>query len=146
MSGQPKKSKKRAAKNPPIPSITASSLQATAESLKKGHLKAARTTASYQGHITRGQKFIRNLQTDTVSPQGLPQDVLDSAIEEPEGLKVALDGIPTKLSPDALACYLVYKSEKEKRGESTSDGIHAAFKDHWSQMCVTNHLHSSLKC
>jgi hypothetical protein len=81
-----------------------------------------------------------------VAPEGIPQDVLDSSIEEPEGLKAALDGIPTKYSPDALAYYLVYKSEKEKRGESTSDGIHAAFKDYWSQMCVTNHLHSSLKC
>jgi hypothetical protein len=146
MSARQKKQKKASPKNPSITPPTASSLQATAESLKKGHLKAARTTSSYAGHVTRGQKFIRNLETDTVSPLGIPQEILDSAIEEPEGLKAALDGIPTKYSPDALAYYLVYKSESEKRGESTADGIHAAFKDHWNHVCVANHHHFPPKC
>lgn len=128
------KPKKRTGKNTPIPSVTASALQAAAQTIKQGHLKAKRTTTSYQGHVTRGQKFIQNLQTDTEQPSGLPQELLDSAIDEPDGLKTALDGIPTKHSPDALSCYLVFKSSHEKRGESTADGIHAAFKDFWNHM------------
>jgi hypothetical protein len=98
MSSNPKKRKSKTTITPSHPPITASSLQAATESLKHDHLKAARTTASYQGHVTRGQRFIRKLESDTVSPEGLPQEVLDSVVEEPDGLKAALDGIPNKYS------------------------------------------------
>ena len=92
------------------------------------------TDAAYNGHITRGMKFLKDIVKErredgageTNGSLGIPTDELERAFDKP----------PNRYSATALEMFLVQKCFTDRLGSSTADGIHGAFASYWDTMWV----------
>lgn len=116
---------------------------------KTQHLKAARTREAYKGYLRRAKEFLAtlvetecNAETEgnsepigELSGEG-EQDEVDKTEEmmrDPEFAR-ALDGAPSKYTPQVIALFLAYHCFDVGDGKSTADGIHAAFVYEYDHM------------
>ncbi|KAF8054917.1 hypothetical protein FPV67DRAFT_1437662, partial [Lyophyllum atratum] len=88
------------------------------------------TADAYDGHVSRGVRFLKNLMdmsdipTIDKSDPTIDLDVLEKAFDDP----------PNKYSVKALQWFLVEKCCRQGLSESTGDGIQAAFVKLWTDM------------
>jgi|ERR1700675_3746487 len=127
-----KTSSKKVAKAAPGPSI--SELRTAKELGKKQYKNAKRTDVAYEGYIKRGKVFLDSLVASCRLAAGSTTDCLlwdDLDVEE---LGQALDNPPNRYSAFVVESWIVQKCLTEDLGESTADGIHAAFIRYWNEM------------
>ena len=116
--------------------ITPHSLQALETQTKEDNLLSKNTTKAYTGYVLAGRHWLEELcsKSSTEIPHGWP--LAGTPEEDPKAsldpdFAHAFDPTPNSHSPQALALYLTFKCVQEKRGRSTAEGIHAAFKNMW---------------
>ncbi|THU85408.1 hypothetical protein K435DRAFT_685662 [Dendrothele bispora CBS 962.96] len=109
------------------------------------HGKSAKTNKLYEGHIKRGQDWVKRytaLQKNVEElwrSQGTGVSVLESddseagAVLDPE-FATCLDDVPVECTPTAIAMFMHEKCFGEGRGKSTVDQVHAAFLQHYNRM------------
>ncbi len=131
--------KQRSAGKQKARSSTIAELAQTKESSKKKHGSAMNTNSTYDGYIRRGKQWLAELVKDFEQ---------EDELEHPRGCPAGLEGMkwnigdliqafdtrPNRASPWALASYIACKCFVENLGESTGDGIHAAFKRYWDRV------------
>ena len=115
---------------------TLAELEEAKQASKRKHGSATKTTAGYEGYIRRGKVWladlIRNLSTEHSfeHPKGCPTS-LDNAKWDVADLGLAFEIKPNRSSPWALASFISHKCFENNLGESTAEGVHAAFKRYW---------------
>ena len=127
-------------------------MTASLETLKKVRKKtrieyshAKNTRGNYDGHFSRGQKFLAELVSDICANGGSSKlDLPELAGIDGDGddlddvnvdlLEKAFDRPPNKYSVSALELFLVQKCCTEEHSPSTAAGIHGAFCDYWDNM------------
>jgi hypothetical protein len=130
------------------------SATASLETLKKvrkktrvdyGHAK--KTRGNYDGHFSRGKRFLAELVSDIRANGGSSKlDLPDSELAgiDADGddlddvdvdlLEKAFDKPPNKYSVSAMELFLVQKCCTEELSPSTAVGIQGAFCDYWDNM------------
>lgn len=131
------------------PAESLSTLRQLKASARAEYGGSKHTTTSYQGSIKRGQIFLAKLVSDleTRRAQMLNPELYSSSLatSDSEGeehqwdketdLKLLADAFntPNRYSVEVLELFLTQKCCKEKRGKSTAEVIHSAFKRHWDE-------------
>ena len=124
-------SPKKAAKA--APSI--SDLQTAKELGKKKYKNAKRTDTAYEGYIKCGKTFLASLVVSCpVAAAGTTDCLLQQDNIDAKELGRALDNPPNRYSSFVIESWIVQKCLTEDLGESTADGIHAAFIRYWNEM------------
>ncbi|KAG1781061.1 hypothetical protein EV702DRAFT_1193898 [Suillus placidus] len=100
------------------------------ERAKQQHKHASSTRKNYSSYVDRGQKWLK-VHASTTSCKD--EETHDSDAYEDPTFRDALEEIPNQHSDKALALFLSYKCFHENNGQSTCDGIHAAFKKYWEE-------------
>ncbi|KLO14727.1 hypothetical protein SCHPADRAFT_825926 [Schizopora paradoxa] len=126
VSTQSGKRKARTSKPSKTPAASLETLTDGKEKVVKQHLKAQRTTKSYDGHVARGREFLAK-QCE------LGRRTKGSLLDDPE-FELAFSDKPNKHSPEALVFYLTQKGFVEELSMSTIDCIYSAFKDFWTHL------------
>jgi hypothetical protein len=100
------------------------------ERAKQQHKHANSTRKNYGSYVGRGQKWLKAHASATGCRDEETHD--DNAYEDPT-FRDALEETPNRHSDKALALFISYKCFHEDNGQSTCDGIHAAFKKYWEE-------------
>ncbi|TFK49186.1 hypothetical protein OE88DRAFT_1810043 [Heliocybe sulcata] len=142
---QPSTSKStRKSKSKATPTIT--DLNNQIKSNVAQHLQAGKTTAAYDGHIRRGKAFLEDLVRTRRAEQTMqmpnPDELLEKEAANDAGEEVididilaqAFEKPPNRYSALALEMFLSEKCINQSLGESTAEGIFAAFKKMWELM------------
>jgi hypothetical protein len=104
---------------------------------KGAHLKAKKTIEAYKGHTKRGFEFLATLAGSLRQTPGKAQPLWrEHGSFDVDEFERAFVGPPNRYSATALESFLVEKCLNQGLGISTADGIHAAFKQLWDEMCV----------
>ncbi|KAG1883365.1 hypothetical protein F4604DRAFT_1920566 [Suillus subluteus] len=118
------------------------------ERAKQQHKHASSAWKNYNSYIDRGQKWLKVHASatgyrDEESHNG-------DAYEDPT-FRDALKEIPNQHSDKALTLFISYKCFHENNGQSTCDGIHAAFTKYWEEAASNTyrgkwHFNETRKC
>lgn len=115
---------------------------------KTQHLKAKRTRDAYDGYKKRAKEFLstlvdteHNAEAEKTSKRGgelagegeEEVDETEEMMRDPEFAR-ALDGPPSKYTPQVIALFLAYHCFNIGDGKSTADGIHATFVYEYDHM------------
>lgn len=133
-SGKPRKKKTELASASSDSPISLAELQELNQQSRQTYGKAEKTLAAYRTYVTKGKEFLAQTVKARREKGGaletedqVDTDVLEKAFENP----------PNSLSAKALELFLVHKCfGSDGCGPSTAERIHAAFCDHWDNMCV----------
>ena len=93
---------------------------------KDTHLQSNQTKKAYAGHVRRGCEWLQSIVSGG-------NDASGSSLEDfkdPE-FKHAFEDIPNRFSAKALSLYLSLKGFGQEWGQSTVEGVHAAYKKLW---------------
>ncbi|KAG0703100.1 hypothetical protein DFH29DRAFT_998728 [Suillus ampliporus] len=104
------------------------------ERAKQQHKHASSMWKNYSSYVDRGQKWLKVHASATSCEDEETHD--GDAYEDPT-FRDALEEIPNQHSDKALALFISYKCFHENNGQSTCDGIHAAFKKYWEEVILT---------
>lgn len=117
---------------------------------KSQHLKAARTRDAYVGYMRRAREFLstlvdtehnaeaenRSKHTGGLSGKGEEEiDETEEMMRDPEFAK-ALDGPPSRYTPQVIALFLAYHCFEIGNKKSTAEGIHAAFVHEYNHLYI----------
>jgi hypothetical protein len=122
----------------------------------KKHGNPDKTTKGYDGHIRRGQEFVKQYATeqaeleakwkekerDRRAATGMDGNDDDDDYDEEEALNAklpsefatCLDGAPVECTPSAIVTFLHEKCFTQDKGKSTASQIHAAFLRHYDRL------------
>ena len=105
------------------------------ERAKQQHKHANSTQKNYSAYVDRGQKWLKMHASAAGCGNEASQDqeTLDGDAYEDPTFRDALEETPNQHSDKALALFISYKCFHENNGQSTCDGIHAAFKKYWEE-------------
>lgn len=126
--------KRKTAQSPKTASL--GQLRNLSDESRKTHLLAAATTTRYESIIRQGKTLLKDTVTSRQSSDSpmIEKDVDGREINNDELLK-AFDGpAPNRLSAFAIEMFISDRCLVRKRGESTADGINAAFLWHFDNM------------
>ncbi|KAG1840392.1 hypothetical protein F4604DRAFT_1598900 [Suillus subluteus] len=142
----PKKRRKGA--QPTAGNTTLPVIDKIKERAKQQHKHTNSTRKNYGSYIDRGQKWLK-VHASTTGCQD-EESHSGNAYEDPT-FRDALDKIPNQHSDKALALFISYKCFHENNGQSTCDGIHAAFKKYWEEAASDTyrgkwHFNETRKC
>lgn len=131
----------------PKPSL--SKLKELATAKTKQFLHSENTTEAYDGYVKRGKEFLAMFVEEEGNAeanwkarpgQGLSGDGEEEIQKDQNSLRSdpefcrAFDGHPVKSTPQAIVMFLAWKCFEHDNGQSTADGIHAAFLAEYDQM------------
>ncbi|KAG1789049.1 uncharacterized protein HD556DRAFT_1311616 [Suillus plorans] len=125
----PKKRRKGAQ---PTGNTTLPAIDKIKERAKQQHKHANSTRKNYGSYVDRGQKWLKVHASATGC--GDEESHNDDAYEDAT-FRDALEQIPNQHSDKALALFISYKYFHENNGQSTCDGIYAAFKKAGDTYC-----------
>ncbi|KAG1885796.1 hypothetical protein F4604DRAFT_1573111 [Suillus subluteus] len=142
----PKKRRKGA--QPTAGNTTLPVIDKIKERAKQQHKHANSTRKNYGSYIDHGQKWLK-VHASTTGCQDEESHSGDAY--EDLTFRDALDKIPNQHSDKALALFISYKCFHENNGQSTCDGIHAAFKKYWEEAASNTyrgkwHFNETRKC
>ncbi|KAG1845207.1 hypothetical protein F4604DRAFT_1937121 [Suillus subluteus] len=100
------------------------------ERAKQQHKHASSTRKNYNSYIDRGQKWLKVHASATGCRD---KESHNGDAYEDLTFRDALKEIPNQHSDKVLALFISYKCFHENNGQSTCDGIHAAFKQYWEE-------------
>ncbi|KAF8067516.1 hypothetical protein FPV67DRAFT_1416491, partial [Lyophyllum atratum] len=120
---------------------TIQSLEEANASARAEYSRPKNTGDTYDGHVGRGVKFLKNLvlemrqlRQNQAETESIPTiDKTDPTIDL-DALEKAFDNPPNKYSVKALKWFLWEKCYRWLRGDSTGGGIAAAFVKFWIDM------------
>jgi len=136
---------KRGSKQSIGPSSSLATLRKLASDKKRQYLHSNNTTEKYDGYVARGKEWLASFSEEqeaeskwkSASLQGLSSEgedeIAENKMEDPE-FSHAFDGPPGKCTPQAIAMFLAWKCFSQDNGQSTADGIHAAFLAEYNEM------------
>ena len=104
------------------------------EAGKQQHLQAETTQKAYGGHVCQGREWLQDLLSRNDATNLSEEDLV--LFNDP-AFKNVFDDIPNHLSARVLAWYLSWSGFCKNLGQSTIEGIHAAFKKLWEQASVS---------
>ena len=118
---------------------TLEELHCIKEAGKQKYLQSGATQNAYQGYVRQGREWLEDLVSRLQH-----KETIDIGSEEDRELlknpafKDAFANIPNQLSAKVLALYLACRGfdEEKPAGQSTIEGIHAAFKRLWTDVSV----------
>ena len=137
---------KRGSKQSIGPSSSLATLRKLASDKKRQYLHSNNTTEKYNGYVARGKEWLASFSEEeqeaeskwkSASLQGLSSEgedeIAENKMEDPE-FSHAFDGPPGKCTPQAITMFLAWKCFSQDNGQSTADGIHAAFLAEYNEM------------
>jgi len=106
------------------------------EAGKQKYQRAENTSKAYAGHVARGQKWLAShfaSETHDDAPGRQPSQATNGGEEvyKDPAFRDAFASVLNRCSDKALSLYLSWKGFQEGRGQSTVEGIRAAFKSYW---------------
>jgi hypothetical protein len=126
-----------------VPSLA--ELKRVKELGKKKYKNAQWTDSAYEGYKKHGKDFLAKVVEGRRKAESE-----EPALEwrkETDKMALAFENPPNKYSAMMLEHWIVHKCFNKGLGQSTVDGIHAAFIRYWDNMCdfsIARPLHHSL--
>jgi hypothetical protein len=123
-----------------------STLQKLAAAKKKQYLHSDNTTGKYNGYVARGKEWLASFseaeqEAESKWKAGLRHGIFAEGEDEINKNTMgdpnfcnAFDGPPVECTPQAITMFLAWKCFAQDNGQSTADGIHAAFLAEYNEM------------
>jgi hypothetical protein len=113
-----------------VPSLP--ELEKVRDAGKKRYKNAKRTDDAYVGYIKRGKEFLKKVVEGRRRAES-DEPALEWGIKT-DKIAVAFEDPPNEYSAMMLEHWIVQKCFSDGLGQSTADGIHAAFVRYWDNM------------
>ena len=138
--------------------VVASKKKTAARRVSKAHVTdlletdrvARKTTVAYKGHLARADAWLASeitlhqgahmLSAVETAPAELTSVQGEEWLDDPflHPLAASSFATPSECTPLLIAWHLTERCVANKKGLSTAEGIHAAFKDRFTQMYVVS--------